>query len=50
MTGPDPRSTLFDSYENAAMIVSRIDAEELGDPTPCPKYDVAGLIDHLVEA
>ncbi|MGA7834906.1 MAG: TIGR03086 family metal-binding protein, partial [Acidimicrobiales bacterium] len=23
---------------------------ELGHPTPCPKYDVAGLIDHLVEA
>ena len=32
------------------MIVSGIDAEQLGHPTPCPKYDVAGLIDHLVEA
>jgi hypothetical protein len=32
------------------VIVSGIDANELGDPTPCPKYDVAGLIDHLVEA
>ena len=32
------------------MIVSGIDADELGHPTPCPKYDVAGLIDHLVEA
>jgi uncharacterized protein (TIGR03086 family) len=50
MTDPDRRSTLFDSYENAAMIVSGIDAEQLGHPTPCPKYDVAGLIDHLVEA
>ena len=50
MTHPDRRSTLFDSYENAAMIVSGIDAEQLGHPTPCPKYDVAGLIDHLVEA
>jgi uncharacterized protein (TIGR03086 family) len=50
MTDPDRRSTLFDSYENAAMIVSGIDAEQLGHATPCPNYDVAGLIDHLVEA
>ena len=50
MTDLDRRSTLFDSYENAAMIVSGIDAEQLGHPTPCPKYNVAGLIDHLVEA
>jgi uncharacterized protein (TIGR03086 family) len=32
------------------VIVSGIDAGELGHPTPCPGYDVAGLIDHLVEA
>jgi len=50
MTHPDRRSTLFDSYKNAAMIVSGIDAAQLGHLTPCPKYDVAGLIDHLVEA
>jgi uncharacterized protein (TIGR03086 family) len=47
---PDRRRTLLESYENAATIVSGITAEELGDPTPCPKYDVAGLIDHIVEA
>jgi uncharacterized protein (TIGR03086 family) len=50
MADPDRRPTLFDAYENAALIVSGIDASELGYPTPCPKYDVAGLIDHLVEA
>src|SRR5258708_16498489 len=50
MADADRRSTLLDSYENAAVIVSGIDADELGHPTPCPKYDVAGLIDHLVEA
>ena len=50
MAGSDRRSTLLDSYENAAVIVSGIDADELGHPTPCPNYDVAGLIDHLVEA
>jgi uncharacterized protein (TIGR03086 family) len=41
---------LLESYENAAVIVSRIDAEALGHSTPCRKYDVAGLIDHIVEA
>ena len=50
MADPDRRSTLLASYENAAVIVSAIDSERLGDPTPCPKYDVSGLIDHLVEA
>src|SRR6202142_790152 len=50
MADSDRRRTLLDSYENAAVIVSGIDADELGHPTPCPKYDVAGLIDHLVEA
>jgi uncharacterized protein (TIGR03086 family) len=50
MADADRRSTLLDSYENAAMIVSGISAEQLGYPTPCPKYDVAGLIDHIVEA
>jgi len=46
----DRRSTLLDSYENAAVIVSGIGGAQLGHPTPCPKYDVAGLIDHLIEA
>jgi uncharacterized protein (TIGR03086 family) len=50
MADLDRRSSLFDAYENAASIVSGIDAHELNRPTPCPKYDVAGLIDHLVEA
>jgi uncharacterized protein (TIGR03086 family) len=50
MADSDRRSALLDSYENAAVIVSGIDDDDLGHPTPCPKYDVAALIDHLVEA
>src|SRR5580693_3311937 len=50
MADPDRRGTLLDAYENAAVIVSGIAAGELGHPTTCPGYDVAGLIDHLVEA
>jgi uncharacterized protein (TIGR03086 family) len=47
---PDRRRALLDSYRNAAAIVSGITAAELDHPTPCRDYDVAGLIDHLVEA
>jgi uncharacterized protein (TIGR03086 family) len=47
---PDRRSTFFASYENAAAIVSAKGPEQLALPTPCPKYDVAALIDHMVEA
>jgi uncharacterized protein (TIGR03086 family) len=50
MADSDRRSTLLDSYQNAAVIVSGIDADGLGHPTPCPGYDVAGLTGHLVEA
>ena len=50
MADSDRRRTLLECYENAAVIAAGIEADELGHPTPCPKYDVAGLIDHLVEA
>jgi uncharacterized protein (TIGR03086 family) len=50
MVDDDRRSMLLASYENAAVIVSGIDPADLSRPTPCPKYDVAALIDHLVEA
>lgn len=50
MADLDGRSALLDAYENAAVIVSGIAAEQLRSPTPCPGYDVAAMIDHLVEA
>ena len=51
MADSDRRGTLLDSYENAAVIVSGIVADAARPTrTPCPRYDVAGLIDHLVEA
>ena len=46
----DLRGTLLDAYANAAVVVSGVATESLGDPTPCAGYDVAALIDHLVEA
>jgi uncharacterized protein (TIGR03086 family) len=50
MAESDRRSTLLHSYENAAVIVSGITADQVGLPTTCPGYDVAGLVDHIVEA
>ncbi len=50
MVSHDRRSTFLDSYENAAVIVSGIDGADLGRPTPCRDYDVADLVDHIVEA
>ena len=50
MADLDRRRELWCSYENAAVVVSAIDPAQLDQPTPCLNYDVAGLIDHLVEA
>ena len=50
MAEPDRRAPLLKSYENAAVIVSGVAPEQVALRTPCPGYDVAGLIDHLVEA
>ena len=50
MVDHDRRSTFLESYENAAVIVSGIDDEDLGNPTPCREYDVGRLVDHIVEA
>jgi uncharacterized protein (TIGR03086 family) len=50
MTYPDRRTPLLESYENAAVIVSGITPEQITHRTPCPGYNVAGLIDHIVEA
>jgi hypothetical protein len=50
MADPDRRTPLLESYENAAVSVSGITAEQVTLPTPCPAYEVAALIDHMVEA
>jgi len=46
---PDPRLALLASYQNAAVIVAGIGEAQLTSGTPCPGYDVAALIDHIVE-
>jgi len=46
----DRRPHLARSYDHAAGIVAGIDADQLGRPTVCPEFDVAGLVDHIVGA
>jgi uncharacterized protein (TIGR03086 family) len=46
----DRRSILIDAYENAAIIIAGIRPDQLRNSTPCHGYDVAGMIDHVVEA
>ena len=50
MAQDDRRQELASSYTQAADIVSGIRQDQLNGPTPCPDYDVAGLIDHVVGA
>ena len=50
MTHPDRRPVLLASYESVAVIVSGIAAHQAALRTPCPGYDVAALVDHVVEA
>ena len=50
MTATDRRPALYRAYTHAADVVTAVDAGQLGLPTPCPQYDVATLVDHLVGA
>lgn len=49
-TVTDRRSALFAAYAHAATVVAGVGADQLSGPTPCPGYDVATLVDHLVGA
>ncbi len=50
MVNHDRRDSFLDSNEGAAVIASGVDVGDLSRPTPCPKDDVAHLVDHTVEA
>lgn len=46
----DRRTSLVAAYAHAARVAGAVRADQLGGPTPCPDYDVASLVDHLVGA
>jgi uncharacterized protein (TIGR03086 family) len=50
MANADRRPSLFQAYEHAADVVGGVKPDQLEDPTSCPQFDVAALIDHLVGA
>ena len=41
----DRRPALYASYEHAALLVSGVSAHQLEAPTPCPAFNVSGLVD-----
>lgn len=46
----DRRGALVAAYTHAADVAAGIQSDQLAGPTPCPDYDVATLMDHLVGA
>lgn len=46
----DRRPDLAAAYDHAAQLVAGVRPDQLTGPTPCPDYDVATLVDHLVGA
>lgn len=46
----DPVDALETSYRQAAPVVGRVRAEDLGRATPCSGWDVATLLNHYINA
>ncbi|MHB8431646.1 MAG: TIGR03086 family metal-binding protein [Acidimicrobiales bacterium] len=49
-TAADRRGALTAAYPHAAKVCAEVRSDQLTGPTPCPDYDVATLISHLVGA
>ena len=49
MTGsPDPRHMYTRALEQTEAIIEKVEPGQLGEPTPCPDYDVRALLSHMV--
>jgi uncharacterized protein (TIGR03086 family) len=46
----DRRGALVAAYDHAAEVVAEVRTDQLAGSTPCPGYDVATLVSHLVGA
>lgn len=46
----DRRPALVAAYDHAACVADGVRPDQLSGPTPCPDYDVAALVGHLVGA
>ncbi|RPI09744.1 MAG: TIGR03086 family protein [Actinobacteria bacterium] len=45
---PDPRSHFSSAMATAAEVLSGVREDQLDLPTPCPDFDVKGLVNHLL--
>lgn len=43
----DPRPLLRQALRTAGEVIAGVGAQQLGDPTPCPDYDVRQLVRHM---
>src|SRR5947209_9286311 len=46
--GSDPRTVFAQAVALGGDVVGAVRPGQLGDPTPCPEYDVRALLGHLV--
>jgi uncharacterized protein (TIGR03086 family) len=46
--GSDPRDVIASTMATAVEVIAAVRPEQMELPTPCPDYDVRGLIAHLV--
>ncbi|MDQ4068423.1 MAG: TIGR03086 family metal-binding protein [Actinomycetota bacterium] len=44
----DPRALFAKAVAIATDVIGNVRPQQLGDPTPCPEYDVGDLLGHLV--
>src|SRR5579862_3680358 len=47
-TSTDPRQMYARALAQTETIIEKIQADQLGDPTPCTEYDVRSLLSHMV--
>ncbi len=51
MSSPDdPRPLLERALVQASDLIANVSAEQLSNPTPCPEFDVAALLNHMTGA
>lgn len=44
----DPRTIFDDAVALATAVIGRVGPHQLGNPTPCPEFDVRALLGHMV--
>ncbi len=48
IAGDDPRALFARAVDLGGSVIDAVRPDQLSDPTPCPDFDVRGLLGHLV--